>query len=104
MGRAPGPAKGDEEVVTHDGHPAEHWDAEVVEQVANDDALVRGHDQQCVVVVSQAGRGPNFDVVEEDLKTKEAQVIAKTPFLKSLVVTNVAKFNTRRLVFTFKYK
>ena len=26
----------------------------------------------------------------EDLKTKEAQVIAKTPFLKSLVVTSVA--------------
>ena len=84
MGWAPRLAKGDEEVIAHDGHPAEHWDAEVVEQVADDDALLRGHDEQCLVVVSQAGQGPNFNVVEEDLKTKEAQVIAKTPFSKSL--------------------
>jgi hypothetical protein len=32
----PGAAEGEEEVVAHDRHPAEHGDAEVVQQIADD--------------------------------------------------------------------
>ncbi len=43
------PAEGLEEVVAHDGHPAEHGDAEEVEQTAGYPAAQRGDEKEGIL-------------------------------------------------------